>query len=172
MEYNPYPYQPLMQHFYQGTQHMNAVADFNRWLKNRFPLVHASIEGRRPDLLDAVGTVRGGRLNGLGQDPVYEYQADSYFGTPMQPAQTPSVISSWGKDILDLGKGLIAVKSQNDLIRLNVSRAERGLSPIDPGSVAPQVNVGLSSGVQNLAMFAVLGLVGVAGLAMLSKRRR
>lgn len=165
--YDPYTYQPLMRMFYEGThKHQNAVADFNRWLGNSFPAVKSAVAVKKPALLDPGGVVESGKISprngmaGMGQEYEYEIGAET---------STPSIFSEWGRDILDISKGVLAAKTQQDLIKLNIARAEQGLAPIDVTAMSPQVNVGVSKQVQTMLMVGV-GVAAIIGLLAVAKR--
>lgn len=184
--YQPYPYQPLMQFFYTGgvpAQHADAVGMFIQWLAAKQPQAYAAVMRSRPDLLDPQRVVTGGQLNatpttvkkanttlkGLGLlDPATgrEITYDE-FGNILYTGGDPSTpITTWGQDLSNVVKAALAYKSQNDLLNVNLARAEKGLPPISAQSLAPQVNFGVSSGVQNLGMLAVgaFVLVGIMGV--------
>lgn len=160
--YNPFTYRSLMQFFYNGSGHIAAAEQFKAWLKTRFPDVYRRIEESDPELLapGAVPTVspvyitKGGGLSGLGE------------------GEGGSVISEWGSRIMDFGKQVLQLKGQQDLIKLNIARAEQGLPPVDQGSVAPQMNVGLAADTQKIVLYAVGGLALTAIFAALASGRK
>ncbi len=182
--YDPYTYRPMMRYFYNGgplpqdvaiaaqdnpeaARHMQAVFAFTEWLKSDFPDVHGALALRNPKALDVVQTVMNGNLapsNSVKKSPS---SASGMAGlgdlVDAQPA------TDWGKTIVDAAKSLISLKGQNDLIKLNVTRAEQGLPPIDQGAVSPQVNVGVSPQVQQLIVYGIGALVVVGLVHSLSK---
>lgn len=80
--FNPYTYQPMMRHFYEGAilpqaaakaeqaardnpslaKHINSVWQFIGWMKNSNPTLYAAISNNRPDLLDPGTVVLTGSL--------------------------------------------------------------------------------------------------------------
>ena len=160
--FDPYTYQPLLRFFYEGeggVSHGNAVKQFSAWLQKESPNAHADIMKKRPDLLKSEKAISNGAmgvpgLSGLGE------------ANPAQDAP----LSEWGNSLLDLAKGWMQYDTQRELLKVNLTRAEQGLSPISGASVAPQVNVGVSDDLQKLGIVAVGGLIVVGLLAAMRKR--
>lgn len=79
------------------------------------------------------------------------------------PTADTSPLTQWGTSILDTIQSTLPAyfqaKSQSDLMKINIARAEQGLPPIDSSSLAPTVNVGVSPAVQQFMYIAVGGLV-------------
>lgn len=163
--YDPYTYRPTLRYFYNGgplpqdvslasennpeaARHLQAVFSFNEWLKSDFPDVHGALALRNPKALDIVHTVMGGNLS-----PSIGGKKSGMGGLGDIIDAAPA--TDWGRNIMDTAKSLLQLKSQNDLIQLNVKRAEQGLPPIDQGSVSPQLNVGLSPQTQQLALLGI-----------------
>lgn len=90
------------------------------------------------------------------------------------PITSSGPVTSWGQDVMEFFKATLPAyyqaQAQRDLLAINLKRAEQGLPPIDADGVAPQVNVGVSKGVQTLGYVAVGGLVLVGLLAAMKRR--
>ncbi len=144
--------------------HVNSVWSFMNWMQQSNPEYYDAISGNRPDLVNAAEVVTSGKL-GMQMSGMGEVMTD---GTA-EPA------TGWGQDVLDFFKQAVPAyyqnRAQSDLIKLNISRAERGLPPIDASGVAPQVNVGMSAGMTKLAYVAVGGLVLVGLLSVIKSRK-
>lgn len=172
-----FPYQPKVgQWFSAGAQHAIAIGQFASWLASAAPQAHAAVKAKAPVLLDggrvaASGalTARGGlggmrfsgsRLAGLGSDYTVDPVTGDVSATPsVSPSASPaSPVTAWGDQILTIAKGVLGVKQANDLVKINIARAEAGLSPIDQSGIAPQVNVGLSAQTQKLVIGGALAL--------------
>lgn len=168
--FNPYPYQPLLNYFYDGgpvpasagasVDHVRSVWSFAEWMRDNFPDVFALVSQTRPDLLEPGVVVASGALAPSG----------SGLAGLSEVVNASDPVTDWGKQLLDLAKTYLQVDTQRDLLKANISLAERGLPPINSASLAPQVNFGLSSDMQKLAMFGVAGLV-VAGLVSAFRKR-
>ena len=92
-------------------------------------------------------------------------------------AESPSIASSissfFDKLVSSAPQVLTAYTAHQQLnacAETNKARLSQGLAPVDCSSFAPQVQVGVSQPVQNLATFAMIGL-GVLGLMFILKRR-
>lgn len=193
MAYDPFPYQPQLRTafgFSAGATHQNAVNQLVSWLRLNAPQVVAKVQQANPSLLDAEKVVGSGMIapviiprkgasgrafGALGQEaPIPDvgtvYSYDIGADTTGSAADT-SIVSQWGKSIMDIAKGVLAVKQQRDLVKLNIARAEKGLSPIDAGGIAPQVNVGLSPQTQTLAIWGIGGLMLVGLVAAMRKSK-
>lgn len=155
MPYDPFTYQPILRHDFTGSplnssQHAQAAFAFTNWLQARFPDVYGHVANRAPRMLDADKSVATGalgrkaQLSGLGDF---------------------APVSDWGKTFTDAVTAVVQGKAQSDLIKMNISRAEQGLPPIDPGNVTPGVNVGLSADTRQLATLGI-GAALIVGLAM------
>ena len=67
--------------------------------------------------------------------------------------------------------GLIMSNQQNELMKLNIERARKGLPPVDINRYSGVgVNVGLSQGTQNLVLYLALGAGALILLNSLMKR--
>lgn len=101
-------------------------------------------------------TRRGMSISGLGQE------------TASQDSAIDNILST----ISQAAGAYLQYKTQQDLIDLNIARAQQGLPAISPQSVAPAVNVGVTSDTQKtILMVAGIGAVAVLGFAMMGKRR-
>lgn len=167
MEYNPYRHNRELGNFFgTSSRHETAIINFMNWLQKRNPEAYAVLLTNKPDLVNArrvvntqAITVVPSTLRGLADGSI----------TTNEP------VTSWGQDILNFFKETLPVyyqsRAQKDLIELNLRRAEQGLDPIDTGTIAPQVNVGVSSDMMQLGYIAVGGLV-LVGLFSAFKARR
>lgn len=177
--YDPYTYRPMMRYFYQGAplpsdiadavsanpraaNHIQAVFGFTQWLNERFPAVSQSLAIRNPRALDAVKAVKGGSVS-----PTTSKSGLSGLGDIVDS----SPATDWGKVIADTAKSVLAFKSQQDIVNLNIKRAEQGLPPIDSGSVAPQLNVGLSPQVQTMMLWGFGGLLALGIVSVMKGRK-
>jgi hypothetical protein len=148
-------------------QHITSVWQFAEWLKTSSPQIYDIVSRRKPELLDAPQAVASGKLGAMQWGP-------GGIGGLGQAAESgeQGVITQWGSQLLDLAKGYMVYDAQKDLMRTNISRAERGLPPIDPGVIAPQVQVGVAPNVQTLMYVALAGLVVVGLTAALGGGRK
>ena len=161
--YDPFTFQPLERWFYEG-QHYGAVGQFAEWLRANAPAAYAKVAAARPDLLNAKSALAG--MTASGANGVQRPGGLAGLGDAGE-----SPITSWGNQLLDLAKGYMAYDAQKDLLAVNLSRAERGQPPISAGSIAPQVNVGVSPEMQQLSYVAVGGLL-LFGLVSAFRKRR
>lgn len=89
------------------------------------------------------------------------------------PSIARSISSFFDKLVSSAPQVLTAYTAHQQLnacAETNKARLSQGLAPVDCSSFAPQVQVGVSQPVQNLATFAMIGL-GVLGLLFILKRR-
>lgn len=183
--YDPFSYQPLMRLYYSGSQmlpdeveraamanpdkaqHIQSVWELGQWMKANTPDFHSVVSTRRPDLLDPSKAVLNNKLGRI------DWGAPGGMGGlgQTETADQP-VLTQWGTQLLDLAKGYMVYDAQKDLMRTNISRAERGLPPIDPGVIAPQVQVGVAPGLQTLMYIALAGVVIVGLTAALGDGRK
>lgn len=90
------------------------------------------------------------------------------------PATQPS--GNWWEALATSAQKLLpsilTYQQAKDLNDINLERARQGKAPLSPSQYAPQVNVGMAPGTQNLVTYALLGL-GVLGVVfVLSSTRR
>lgn len=156
--YQPYVYQPMMRFFY-GTPHESAINSLALWIKNVSPGAYAAVMTGKPHLFDPGRAVRSGMMGISAMSAAVD-------DNPTNP------ISEWGKQLLDVAKGYMAFDMQRDLLKVNIARAEKGLPPISSETIAPTMNLGISSDVQRLGMIAVGGLVIVGLLSALNRGRK
>jgi len=144
-----------------------ATMRFVAWLRDFHPEMHAAVMQR----MGGREAPPNGALNQLGEAwdmfyPSNYYSSSGYRGRYHSPAQhlsglgqgdwweasvatTPTTTTdengAWYSDILDFAKeavpAYLAYDAQKDLMDLNMTRAEQGLDPIDPGLTAPQIRV-------------------------------
>jgi hypothetical protein len=84
-------------------------------------------------------------LQGLAQGAV----------TPSGDASTPS--TDWGTTISNFTSGILTTLNQQRLFNMQLSRAEKGLPPLNVDAVGVPVNVGVSAGVQQLLTYGLIG---------------
>jgi MYXO-CTERM domain-containing protein len=130
---------------------IDGVVNFMSWLETNFPEQHAAVLQSRPELALPEFAMAG--LAGLGQGET--------------PAAEPT--TDWGKQLTSILSPLLNVWQQRELVKVNIKRAEQGLSPLDTGAIAPTVNVGVSPEVRQAGIIGGLALLGVA---LLFLRRR
>lgn len=108
-----------------------------------------------------------------------EFATPGYFPEPAPVATSGGAFTPTGSVFSQLTQGLqqlltvgAQAKAQDNLMRINLERAQRGLPPISGAAVAPQVQFGLTpaTGV-GLGTLALVGL-GVYLLANSGKRAR
>lgn len=130
---------------------IDGVVNFMSWLEINFPDQYTQVLQSRPELALPEFALSG--LAGLGEGDA---------------ASEPA--TDWGKTLTDILSPLLNVWQQKELVKVNIRRAELGLSPLDSSSVAPTVNVGVTSEVKQAGAIAGLALLGVLFLAMRKKR--
>lgn len=165
-------------------QHINSVWDFASWMKTAFPDMYHIIVNAKPELLDPVRVVATGALSpdnkgksgmaGLSDASDYDEYGD-YTPASGTNNSAMSPATDWGNTILSTIKSTVPaflqIKSQNDLMSINIKRAEQGLKPIDSSSLAPTMNVGVSPGVTQMGYIAIGGLMLFGLVSMLKKRK-
>lgn len=122
---------------------VRATMRFMAWLRKFSPEMHAAVVERlggqeAPPAGPLMQLSNSWGLSGLGaEDPLI-------VGTTSTTTTTSSGWD-WAKDALDFAKeavpAYLAYDAQKDLMDLNMTRAEAGLDPIDPGLTAPQVTL-------------------------------
>ncbi len=121
---------------------VRATMRFLSWLRNFHPEMHAVVMERMGgrEAPPAGALMELSNSWGLGQlteDPLI-------VGTTSTTTSTSSGWD-WAKDALDFAKeavpAYLAYDAQKDLMDLNMTRAQQGLDPIDPGLTAPQVTL-------------------------------
>ncbi len=165
-------------------QHINSVWDFAGWMKNAFPDMYNIIANEKPELLSPAHVVDSGALSPAnkgqsGLAGIMDYDQYGDYTPTTQDAGTTNAASApmtdWGNAILSTIKSTVPaflqVKTQNDLMNINIKRAEQGLPPIDSSSLAPTVNVGVSPGVTQMGYIAIGGLMLFGLVSMMKKRK-
>lgn len=196
--YDPYTYLPMQRAFFMTgnfstlpdtaakiaveqpglADHINSIWSFLSWMKSSNAPLYNIIANKRPDLVDPAAVVTSGALS-VSKNITPKASKLKGYETDLTIGDTPSgsnpIVTSWGQDVLDLIKGIapsyFQIKSQSDLMKINIARAEQGLPPIDSSGLAPTVNVGISPAVQQMGYLAVGGLV-LVGLVAAFKRAR
>lgn len=169
--------------------HINSMWRFIGWLQKSSPDLYNVITNQKPQLLDPASVVGSGAMTptakrstlkglaGLGDMPMDTFVTIDSSGnaTPATPDTSTSPATTWGQGILDTLKAsapaYFQLKSQSNLMTINIKRAEQGLPPIDSSALAPTVNVGVSSGVQTMGYVAIGGLMLFGLIAMLKRKR-
>lgn len=117
---------------------VRATMRFMAWLRKFSPEMHAAVVERM-----------GGR-EAPAAGPLLELSNSWGLG---QLTEDPLIVSTtttssgwdWAKDALAFAKeavpAYLAYDAQKDLMDLNMTRAQAGLDPIDPGLVAPELTV-------------------------------
>lgn len=144
--------------FKSPAQKTAARKAFLHWLAQNHPRLSSEV------MRDSTGF--GPELAALAAD----YSAPS----PNQNQTDDSWWRSLSKGITDLAPSVIAAKSQYDLMKLNLRRADQGLAPIDSASVAPTVRVQGEIAPQDKRDFMGLGLAaaGIIGAALFFGARK
>lgn len=134
----------------------DGVVMFSEWLRKNYPEIYENVIITMPEAFIPEFALSGFRMSGVG---IVE-------GEP---------VTDWAKSISDTIASLLPTyaqyRLQKDLINLNIKRAEQGLPPVSSMDMAPQVNVGVSSNVENIAKVAVFGVLGLGLLSILSKNK-
>lgn len=81
------------------------------------------------------------------------------------PAEKP-----WYQGVFDIIPAALQYQQQRDLLKANTELLKAGLQPISPSTIAPQVNVGVSSDLQKMMMFGLVGLLAVGLFAGMRRR--
>ncbi len=99
------------------SQKVKAQAQFLTWLNETHPTLYDTVVGKV--MVNETG-------NQLGQ---------------VEPP-APETESMWDKvttGLMAVGTSVLAYKSQRDLLKLNIARAEQGLPPLEAGATAPVI---------------------------------
>ena len=83
---------------------------------------------------------------------------------------TPANVDAWVASVARAASTIALTVQQQRLLRVQVDRARQGLDPLDTSNYTPGVNFGLTSDTRNMTL--ILGVLGVAGLFLLSRRGR
>ena len=178
----------------QAAQHIYAVWAFLDWMQASNPALYRSIANQAPALVNAPAAVLGGKvspkadaaptyrgtsyaqingLSGLGDMSVDDYGNAILTGPSATTAPAiPDTITAWGSQMFDLAGKYLQYDQQRQILKLNITRAEKGLPPIDSSALAPTVNIGASPGVTQLGYLAVGGLVLAGVVAAFSKAKK
>lgn len=124
-----------------------AAMKFLAWAQEWSPEWHAKIveavgEAPAASPLGQLGAAWG-EAPGLsyGEGPGLSYG----LGQTEAGAPAPAPTTSWADKLFSFAEQAIpayfAYETQQDISKINIERAKQGLSPIDPGAVAPQVKV-------------------------------
>jgi hypothetical protein len=98
---------------------------------------------------------------------VYTDVAGYTYGASAGRAPSPTAAPSWSTALTAIGSaapGIITAINQQNLMSANIDLARRGLPPINPASIAPQVNFGLTSQTGGLVMMLAIGLLALFAL--------
>lgn len=128
------------------TQH--SINQFARMLKTQFPIVYQKIMNTRPALL-----VPG---NNLGQ-------------TDTTDNTQPVGQTSWGDKILSFVETALPLYYQNEMLEMQIKRAENGLPPLETSQIAPTVRHEVAPQTTNTIM--MLGLAGIAALVLINMNK-
>jgi hypothetical protein len=100
-------------------------------------------------------------------------QAERYSpGIVQQAAGSSFNLDSLIKNIGDLAALVITSEAQRNLLNVNLQRAQNGLAPINPDSLAPTVNMGVSPATQQMIYILGGGLLVAMFLNSQKKGRR
>lgn len=165
-------------------QHINSVWAFLSWMQNTSPGLYQAITNTKPALVDPATVVASGSLAPKNSKAGLKGLADagvpntdmSYTGDGSSASASASPATDWGTSLLNtiqsIAPAYFQVKSQEQLMNINIQRAEQGLPPIDSSALAPTVNVGVSPAVQMIGYLAVGGLVLVGLMTEFGKNKR
>lgn len=137
-----------------------AYRSFIDWLKEKFPSIYDSVAYTRPDLVSPeMIFASNGFLGDVEESPESTFDAESIFDKSITALER--ILPSYYQ-----------FRTQQELIDLNIERAKRGLSPVDSSTVAPSVKVGVSSDIQRMLTFGLVGAFGIAALNIFMKNKR
>lgn len=91
-----------------------------------------------------------------------------YLGEAPKTDTTPA----WLTQVLDLGKGALALRQQADIQRINTQRLQQGLPPIDASDVAVGAKVAMDTKQLNKILLVSAAMLGAVLLVMVTTRRR
>lgn len=167
----------------QAAAHIYSVWGFLDWMRASSPELYSAIVGAGlgdpvavvargkvspdPSLKKSFGEQGRGTLRGMGEFENTPGVIDEGAGYPGGP--TVDLVSEWGTRIADLAGKYLQYDTQKQILSVNLKRAEKGLPPIDPGTMAPAVNFGLTTDTRQLVMWAVGGLVVIGAIMALQK---
>jgi hypothetical protein len=137
-----------------------AYRSFLDWLKQRQPEVFANLAYTRPDLVS----------------PEMMFESAGFLGDVETDPETATEAQSILDRSLDTLQKLLPTyyqyQTQRQLIDLNIERAKQGLTPVDSGTLAPTVKVGVSSDIQRMLTFGLVGAFGLAALNIFTRNKR
>ena len=137
-----------------------AYRSFIDWLKQRQPDVYAGVAYTRPDLVSPEMIFEsGGFLGDVEESAESTFDAQSVFDKSIDALQ--KLLPSYYQ-----------YSAQKQLIDLNIERAKQGMAPVDSGSLAPTVKVGVSSDIQRMLTFGLVGAFGLAALSIFTRNKR
>lgn len=105
------------------------------------------------------------RLKGFGQT------SDSTGTTDSSSTGTPDWLANLTTGVTNFFVGRQQLQTIDEINQINIQRAAAGLPPINPNIAQPGVQVGLSSGTQQLLVYGALGIGALFVLNMFMKRR-
>lgn len=144
-----------------------AYRSFMDWLKQKQPDVYAGLEMTRPDLVAPDLVFRDSNFLGDAEEVTVAVSDQASSGFDVQAVATRAL------DILKESlPTYLQYSTQKQLIDLNIERAKRGLAPVDSSTIAPTVNVGVSSDVQKLVTLGLLGAFGLGALSLMTRGKR
>lgn len=79
---------------------------------------------------------------------------------------------SWVTTALEIGKGAMAIRQQQQIQSINVERLKQGLPPIDASDVAVGAKVAMDTKQLNKILLAAAGMLGMVLVVMVTARRR
>lgn len=116
----------------------------------------------------------GAYMSGLG-NPIYDANGnvigDDGSSTATASSGSPGWLTPLVTGITSFFTGKQQLDTINQVNQINIQRAAAGLPPISVPIAGPQVNVGVSSDVQNLLIYGGLGIGAIWLLTSFMKRR-
>ena len=125
------------------------INQFNEWLAERFPEKYATLKSKHPELFQ------------------YRSDATGFYGLGAQPIQATESPIKWAQLASDAIKGVFAYKTQQQLLKLNIERAGKGLPPVEASAIAPTVKV--EGGLSNKTL--LLGAAALGVLLLIMRKR-
>lgn len=159
----------------------HAVQKFADWLRSYFPAIASAVEISQPGILSPAWASLMGVNHGSGMAKYFSGMGDASTQATSSSltdltSTVPPPSTDWGATIANIVNQVLPVygqyqtqqaglQTQQQLIALNITRAEQGLPPLDQTALlpAPGTATAMTSGTLLFAGLGLLGLVAVMG---------
>jgi hypothetical protein len=139
----------------------------------------AVLPSRAMNFPSSVPTERAMDRYAMFDSPVFWNSEYGYLGDAAADAAATPPEKTWYEKLIDIYGAVkaqqTAAKYQDQLINENLNRQRAGQAPLSMDKymqyAAPQVNVGLSSSIQNMLIYGGIGLLGIFAVSMIMKRK-